>query len=153
MAHPAKLNAEKHAHLSRAAQPLLIKSGSSIGGRLVRRNSAIRPSCWKVVRYSVMKAGPVPWAGLAISINSKRALTAFLPRQASLPSCDVWRVTRDIRTCDIPRLSGSIVGDQEDRWSYYISGIPLISRLAIYLLITRLYIYILLRALIYKSLP
>ena len=25
--------------------------------------------------------------------------------------CDVWRVTRDIRTCDIPRLSGSIVGD------------------------------------------
>jgi hypothetical protein len=46
--------------------------------------------------------------------------------------CDVWRVARDILTCDIPR---------EDGRSHYITGIPLISRLAIYLLITKLYIY------------
>jgi len=25
--------------------------------------------------------------------------------------CDIYQVTRDISTCDIPRLSGSIVGN------------------------------------------
>jgi hypothetical protein len=52
----------------------------------------------------------------------------------------VWSVARDTLTCDIPRLSGSMIGDQEDGRSHYITGIPLIGRLAVCLSIARLYV-------------